>query len=50
VSISVSLFQATGKRSEAGIQILPNDCLNLPSCVVLVGGERTIGLSWDQEI
>src|SRR5438067_2246694 len=50
LSIYVSQFQAKGQSAEPGIQILPNDCLNLPSCVVSVGGERAIGISWNQEL
>src|SRR5579862_2035906 len=50
LSICFSQFQSKEKRAEAGIQILPNDCLNLPSCVVLVGGWPAMGLSWDQGI
>src|SRR3984957_16758576 len=32
------LFQAKEKRGGTGILILPNDCLNLPSCVDIVAG------------
>jgi len=32
----VPLLQAKEKHGRTGILILPNDCLNLPSCVVIV--------------